>query len=66
MECIHVQMKGSINVIKHDVDLSLDEKYKAGLYKQVEEFISGFTNRLPSIKEHIVNAKTIYYKILNP
>ncbi len=66
MESIHVQMKGSINVIKHDVDLSLDEKYKAGLYLQVEEFISGLTNRLPSIREHIVNSKTIYSKILNP
>jgi predicted dehydrogenase len=66
MESIHVQMKGSINIIKHDVDLSLDEKYKPGLYLQVEEFISSLTNRLPSIKEHILNAKTIYYKILNP
>lgn len=66
MESIHVQMKGSINVIKHDVDLSLDEKYKAGLYLQVEEFISGLTNRLPSIREHMVNSKTIYSKILNP
>jgi len=60
MEDIHVQMKGSINVIKHDIDLSLDEKYKPGLYLQVEEFISGVNNRLPSIKEHIENAKNIY------
>ena len=60
MEDIHVQQKGSINVIKHDFDLSLDEKYKAGLYLQVEEFISGVNNRLPSVKEHIENAKNIY------
>ena len=65
MEDIHVQQKGSINVIKHDFDLSLDEKYKPGLYLQVEEFISGVNNRLPSIKEHIENAKNIYSIILN-
>jgi len=64
MEDIHVQMKGSINVIKHEVDLSLDDKFKAGLYLQVEEFISGLTNRLPSIKEHIENAKKTYSLII--
>ena len=64
MEDIHVQMKGSISVIKHEVDLSLDDKFKAGLYLQVEEFISGLTNRLPSIKEHIENTKKIYSLII--
>ena len=66
MESIQTQQKGSIKITEHAVDLSLDENFKAGLYLQIEEFISGLTNSLPSIKEHIVNAKTIYYKILNP
>jgi predicted dehydrogenase len=60
MEDIHVQQKGSINLIKHDFDLSLDEKYKPGLYLQVDEFISGTSHRLPTIQEHIENAKNIY------
>ena len=64
MEDIHVQMKGSINVTKHEVDLSLDDKFKAGLYLQVEEFISGLSNRLPSIKEHIYNSKNIFLEII--
>ena len=64
MEDIHVQMKGSISVIKHEVDLSLDDKFKAGLYLQVEEFISGLSNRLPSIKEHIYNSKNIFLEII--
>lgn len=64
MEDIHVQQKGSINVIKHDLDLSLDEKYKAGLFKQVEAFISGDKNRLPTVMEHIINSKTIYKTII--
>lgn len=64
MEDIHVQQKGSINVIKHDLDLSLDEKYKAGLFKQIEAFISGDKNRLPTVKEHIHNSKVIYTSII--
>jgi predicted dehydrogenase len=64
MEDIHVQQKGSINVIKHDLDLSLDEKYKAGLFKQVEAFISGDNNRLPTIKDHFYNSKIIYATII--
>ena len=60
MEDIHVQQKGSVNVIKHDFDLSLDNKFKPGLYLQVEEFISGTTDRLPTIEEHIENANNIY------
>lgn len=60
IEDIHVQKKGSINVIKHDFDLSLDEKYKPGLYLQVESFISDVNNRLPTIKKHILNTKKIY------
>lgn len=60
IEDIRVQIKGGINIVKHEVDLSLDEKFKAGLYLQVEEFISGSTNRLPSLKEHIANTKKTY------
>ena len=36
----------------------LDNKFKPGLYLQVEEFISGVTKRLPTIKEHILNSKS--------
>jgi len=53
MENIHVQVKGSINVIKHEFDLSLDDKFKAGLYLQVEAFIMGKKGRLLNIKDHI-------------
>lgn len=34
----------------------LDNKFKPGLYLHVEEFISGVTKRLPTIKEHILNS----------
>ena len=65
MEDIHVQMKGSINVIKHEVDLSLDDKFKAGLYLQVEAFIMGEKGRLLNLKDHIFNCKIIHSTILN-
>ena len=65
MEDIQVQMKGSISVIKHEADLSLDVKFKAGLYLQVEEFLSDLNDRLPTIKDHILNSKNIYSSILS-
>ena len=63
MENIYVQKKGSINITEHKIDLSLDENFKAGLYLQVQDFISGLNNRLPSIKEHILNTKNVYSSI---
>ena len=63
MEDVHVQLKGTINVIKHEFDLSLDTKFKPGLYLQVEEFISDLKIRLPSIKEHLNNSKNIFSEI---
>ena len=64
MENLHVQQKGSVQVVEHEIDFSLDQNFKPGLYKQVEEFIFGLTNRLPSIKEHIENTKKIYSLII--
>lgn len=63
MENLQIQKKGSIEVLPHEIDLSLDVAFKPGLYLQVKEFLSDFKNRLPSIKEHISNSKTIFNKI---
>tara|TARA_B110000027_G_scaffold67539_1_gene72220 strand:- start:8600 stop:9541 length:942 start_codon:yes stop_codon:yes gene_type:complete len=63
MENIHLQQKGSISIIEHKIDFSLDQKFKPGLFSQVEEFISEINKSLPSIKEHIHNTKTIYSSI---
>jgi predicted dehydrogenase len=65
MEDLHIQDKGSVSIIKHEFDLTLDEKYKPGLYAQVEEFISKKNYRLLSIKQHILNAKKIYSQIID-
>ena len=60
MENLHIQKKGSVEVLPYEIDLSLDIDFKPGLYLQVKEFLSDFKNRLPSIKEHIFNSKNIY------
>ena len=60
MEDIHVQMKGSINIIKHEFDLSLDNNFKPGIYKQVEAFCADEKGRLLTIKDHMENSEIIY------
>lgn len=60
MENLHVQQKGSIQVLEHEIDLSIDDNYKPGVYKQVKAFIEGEDSRLLTIKEHIYNSKIIY------
>jgi predicted dehydrogenase len=65
MEKISIQQKGSIEVVEHDLDFSLDENFKPGLYKQVEAFVFGKEDRLLKMKDHIINSKTIYSVILN-
>jgi predicted dehydrogenase len=60
MENIHIQEKGTIAVVEHKFDDALDLNFKPGLYQQVEAFIIGGNDRLPTINEHIYNSKTIY------
>lgn len=63
MENLHIQQKGSIQITEHEIDLSIDEKFKPGLYKQVEAFTAEEKGRLPSLKEHINNARKNYFVI---
>jgi predicted dehydrogenase len=65
MENLHVQQKGGVQVVEHKIDLSLDQNFKPGLYKQVEAFIMGEKGRLLTIRDHIFNSKMIYSPMLN-
>ena len=66
MERILVQQKGSIEIVEHGFDFTLDSKFKPGLYRQIEAFVHGNNeNRLISIKEQIFNSKFIYSSILD-
>lgn len=51
MEALQVQKRGTIPCISVDVDSSLDQEFKPGLYKQVEAFLAGDTAFLCSIEE---------------
>jgi len=65
MENLHVQQKGSVQVVEHEIDFSLDQNFKPGLYKQVEAFVFGNEDRLLKMKDHIINTKKNYSVILN-
>lgn len=62
LEDIQIQLKGSVQLNKHEFDNSLDVKYKPGLYLQVKNFLEGGTLLL-TIKNHLLNSKLIYSKI---
>lgn len=65
MEGLYIQPKGTVALNEHIFDKDVDLKYKPGLYKQVDAFLSGVNaNKLCSLKEHMFNAKNIYSKIL--
>ncbi len=66
LETIGIQMKGSIPVIAHIFDDSLDKNFKPGLYNQVDDFLNSIQkNSNATISDHIFKAKTIYAKIIS-
>mgnify|MGYP000940862204 CR=1 FL=1 len=65
LESISIQMKGSIDVIEHAFDNTLDLEYKFGLHLQIKAFLGNENGRLLNIHEHTENAKRIYLKILS-
>jgi predicted dehydrogenase len=64
LEEVQIQDKGTIAVYKHETDLSIDEKFKPGLYQQTVAFFEG-DERLPSLGQYFVIAKEIFSKVLN-
>lgn len=64
LENIFIQQRGTINLVEHTFDNTLDENYKPGLYKQVEYFVTNQYSQLLNIDGHIINSKTIYQKII--
>ena len=65
MESINVQEKGTIAVVEHKFDDSLDLKFKPGLFRQIETFFSDEKqNFLLNINNHIILTKANYIKIL--
>ncbi|WP_232060924.1 hypothetical protein [Vibrio taketomensis] len=56
MEKLQIQKLGSVAVEFVEIDDSLDNEYKPGLYKQTEAFLSGDVSNLCTLsdqKQHI-------------
>lgn len=64
MESISVQEKGTVVVIEHKFDDSLDLQFKPGLMKQVEAYLNDDENNLLNVKEHLFMAREVYSKII--
>lgn len=64
MEKISIQQKGSVALVEHAFDDSMDTQFKPGLMLQVAAFLTNRDDNLLNIKEHIKNAKDIFSKII--
>lgn len=65
MESISVQEKGTVAVVEHKFDDSLDLQFKPGLMKQVEAYLDDNDNNLLNIKDHLFTAREVYLKIIS-
>jgi len=64
MESISVQEKGTVAIVEHKFDDSLDLEFKPGLYRQVTAFINQIPSPLLDLGKHIKFSKENYIKIL--
>lgn len=64
MESITVQEKGSVILIEHKFDDSLDFLFKPGLFRQTLAFLKEENIGILKIEEHIKNSKYIYSEVI--
>jgi predicted dehydrogenase len=66
LETLQVQEKGELAIRQMEVDATYDKKYKAGLYRQVEDFLAADAahGRLPTIREHAAAVRNSFLPIL--
>lgn len=65
LEQVQVQELNKIAIETAEIDDTLDQKFKPGLYLMVEAFIDSINlDRLPTISEHCQNTKEIYTLML--
>lgn len=64
MEQLHIQQLGSVKIDKVEIDDTLDQQFKPGLYRQVEAFLIGNISRFSTIHDQN-NYFKIYGQISN-
>jgi predicted dehydrogenase len=62
MEQLQIQNRNSVTVEYCEVDATLDQQYKPGLFLQVKHFLDNDVSVLCSLREHLVNS-AIYARI---
>ncbi len=65
LEILQKQDIGTTIIEKIDLDYSLDEKYKPGLYQQVYNFINNNFEDFCTIESQLIKTKNIYNQIAN-
>jgi hypothetical protein len=65
LEILQKQEIGTTRIQKIDLDYSIDEKYKPGLYWQVYNFINNNFEDFCTIEHQLIKTKNIYNKIAN-
>jgi predicted dehydrogenase len=63
MEKLQIQRIGSVSIEEVNIDYSIDNEFKPGLYLQVEAFLNQKGNILPDIKTQL--ASSLIYKTIN-
>lgn len=66
LEKISIQEKGALVINEHAFDDSLDIRFKPGIFKQTEAFLSDNTKKLLNLGEHIEISKNVYQPMLQP
>ncbi len=62
LEELHIQLKGSVQINKIEIDNNLDILFKPGLYQQTKEFLNGNLSEFKTISEQ-AEVVDIYDKI---
>lgn len=52
LESLKTQEKGTVTVVPFELDDALDTRYKPGLYRQTEAFLTGDNKNLINVEEH--------------
>jgi predicted dehydrogenase len=64
LEEVQIQWKGSVQIEKHEVDLSFDQEFKPGLYYQLTSFLADKKDHLITLNQHIANSYNVYNKFI--
>lgn len=63
LEEVQIQWKGSIQVEKHEMDISVDQEFKPGLYHQLTSFLADKNDHLITLNLHFANSYNVIIRL---